>query len=197
MKIDISFPVDISINDIDKYNKSSGLYNDICYTLTTDSNTDITLKDRQNEYIENSLSICEEDCEFSEYDEDTKRAICSCDTKLEMSLISKIKVDKKKLISNFKDIRNIGNFKILKCYHLLFKKDNIFKNIANFMLLILLIISISAIFTYIFHNHPKNKELIEQLTKQYDKNKEIDIRLKNKKEESKPKKDNNEKIKKI
>ena len=114
-----------------------------------------------------------------------------------MSLISKIKVDKKKLISNFKDIRNIGNFKILKCYHLLFKKDNIFKNIANFMLLILLIISISAIFTYIFHNHPKNKELIEQLTKQYDKNKEIDIRLKNKKEESKPKKDNNEKIKKI
>ena len=55
-------------------------------------------------------SMCEEDCEFSEYDENTKRAICSCDTKLEMSLISKIKVDKKKLISNFKDIRNIGNF---------------------------------------------------------------------------------------
>ena len=50
MKIDISFPVDISINDIDKYNKSSGLYNDICYTLKTESDTDITLKDRQNEY---------------------------------------------------------------------------------------------------------------------------------------------------
>ena len=198
MRIDISFPVDISINDLDKYNKSSGLYNDICYTLKTESDTDITLKDRQNEYVENSMSICEEDCEFSEYDENTKRAICSCDTKLEMSLISKIKVDKKKLISNFKDIRNIGNFKMLKCYYLLFDINNAFKNLANYILIILLILSMSSIVIYIFHNHPKIKEYIGQLTKKHNINKEIDIIGKNNiKEKSKPKKDNDEKIKEI
>ena len=121
-----------------------------------------------------------------------------CDTKLEMSLISKIKVDKKKLIENFKDIRNIGNFKMLKCYHLLFDKDNIFENLANYMLIILLIISIIAIFVYIFHNHPNIKEYIEQLIKKTNINKQIDISIKNTiKEKSKPKKDNNEKIKEI
>jgi len=68
-KVDISIPAIIPINELDKYNKSSALYNDICYTLKTESDTDITLRDRQNEYVENSMSICEEDCEFSKYDE--------------------------------------------------------------------------------------------------------------------------------
>ena len=42
--------------------------------------------------------------------------------------LSEIKVDKKKLIANFKDIKNIGNFKMLSCIKLLFSKENIFKN---------------------------------------------------------------------
>ena len=39
-KIDILIPINIPFNEIDKYNISSGLYNDICYTLTTESGTD-------------------------------------------------------------------------------------------------------------------------------------------------------------
>ena len=35
------------INDnIDKYNYSSGYYNDICYTTTSKDGTDVSLKDR-------------------------------------------------------------------------------------------------------------------------------------------------------
>ena len=51
MTIDISIPIDIPIDELDKYNKSSGLYNDICYTLTTESETDIILNDRRNEFL--------------------------------------------------------------------------------------------------------------------------------------------------
>ena len=165
MKIDISMPVDIPPDDIDKYNKSSGLYNDICYTLTTENNTDISLKDRRNEYVEKNYSLCEEDCDFTAYDNATKRAKCSCMSKIKLPLISDIKVDKDKLISNFKDIRNIGNFKMLKCTNLLFNKKNIFKNSANYMIFILFTIGILAIFIYICYNNNKIKEYILQLSK--------------------------------
>ena len=90
------------------------------YTLTSDSGTDKSLKDRKNEYKIYNLSVCEEDCEFTSYNKDFKKAVCSCFTKKDMTLIYKIILDKKKLFSNFKDIRNIGNFKMLSCMHLFF-----------------------------------------------------------------------------
>ena len=108
--LDISIPIDIPINDIDKHNSSSDLYNDICYTLTSESGTDIILKDRQNGYINNNLSICEENCNFTKYDNNTKKAICSCFTKLNLPLISEIKFDKKKLLDNFQNYKKYRKF---------------------------------------------------------------------------------------
>ena len=113
IKIDILIPKDIPINEIDKYNKNSRFYNELCYTFTTNEGTDITLNDRINEYKKNNLFICEDGCEFSEYNIKSKKVICSCFTKIHLPLISEIKVDKEKLYSNFKDIRNIGNFEML------------------------------------------------------------------------------------
>ena len=47
-KISISIPIVINEN-IDKYNSSSGYYNDICYTTTSDDGSDILLKiDKKN-----------------------------------------------------------------------------------------------------------------------------------------------------
>ena len=60
-KISLSIPVEIDGN-LDKLNNSSGYYNDICYTSTTESGTDITLKERKNEYVNNT--VCQDDCEF-------------------------------------------------------------------------------------------------------------------------------------
>ena len=76
-KIDISVPA-ILTESIDKHNSSSGYYNDICYTTTSDSGTDIILRDRQKEYIEKNRTICQENCIFSEYDYKIQKAKCSC-----------------------------------------------------------------------------------------------------------------------
>ena len=43
-------PFEITEN-IDKYNRSSGYYNDICYTTTSEDGTDITLKDRRTNFM--------------------------------------------------------------------------------------------------------------------------------------------------
>ena len=166
IKIDISIPVNLTLNDLDKYNSTSGLYNDICYTLTSETGTDKCLKDRKEEFINNNLTICEEDCEFIEYDYNKKRALCSCFTKIKIPMISTIRFDKKKLFSNFIDFKNIANIKVLKCTNLLFNKNNIFKNIANYIMTILFIIGISALFIFCFYNNTKIKNFFNRIWKE-------------------------------
>ena len=162
MKIDISIPIDIPNNEIDKYNRSSALYNDICYTLKSEQGTDKIIKDRQDDYKNSDIFICEEDCDFISYDTTTKKAVCSCLTKINLPLISDMKVDKKKLFANFKDIRNIGNFKMLKCYKLLFNKKNFFKNSSNYIFITLFIIGIISAFIFIFYNNKKINNYINE-----------------------------------
>ena len=48
-------------------NSSSEYYNSICYPATSESGTDITLKDRKKLFIEDNKTICQDDCIFSEY----------------------------------------------------------------------------------------------------------------------------------
>ena len=76
----LSVPIIITQN-IDKLNISSGYFNDICYTSTSDGGIDITMKDRQKELIDSNKIICQENCDFSEYDYTTHRATCSCKVK--------------------------------------------------------------------------------------------------------------------
>ena len=76
-KIDLSVPVELN-EDIDKLNSSSGYYNDLCYTATSDIGTDIILNDRKNEFISNNKTVCQDECIFSNYDYDAKKAKCSC-----------------------------------------------------------------------------------------------------------------------
>ena len=55
------------MKSLDKYyNKSSPLYNDICYTLASENGLDKPLKDRQDDYKKNNISICEEGCDFTQ-----------------------------------------------------------------------------------------------------------------------------------
>ena len=99
-KIDITIPVSLNDNNIDKYNLSSGFYNNICYRVTSKYNTDIALPDRKNEFIENNMTLCEEDCNLVEYNYTTQKAKCSCLIKLYLPLIEDIKFDKDKLQLN-------------------------------------------------------------------------------------------------
>ena len=57
--------------NIDKYNKTSPYYNDICYIADSDYGTDISLKDRKEDYIDNNMGICEDGCDFISYNKET------------------------------------------------------------------------------------------------------------------------------
>ena len=82
----------------------SGYYNDICYTTTSEDGTDITLKDRRDNYGDGDKIICQEDCVLTQYDSENFRAKCSCNVKDISSSIIDVnfdKIDKTKLIKNY------------------------------------------------------------------------------------------------
>ena len=145
LPIVISVPANITGNP-DLYNKNSPFYTDICAHYDIDGAADMTLEDRQKDYIDNNKSLCEEDCNFNGYDQATGKVDCACGIKVNQPLVSEIKIDKDKLY-DFMDIKKIANFDVLRCYNLIISKVHIVKNIG-FYLFIPTFISfvISAIF---------------------------------------------------
>ena len=135
-KISLLIPVP-NVDNIDKLNSKSGYYNDLCYTATSESGPDIPLDERKKEYIVNA--VCQDGCEFSDYDYNTKKAKCSCDAKESAASFKDMKIDKKKLLDNFKNIKNFLNFNLLKCGKVLFSKQGISKNIGFYIFIPIII----------------------------------------------------------
>ena len=138
-KMILSVPIKIS-ESIDKLNISSGYYNDICYTTSSDSGTDITLNDRKKQYMKrNNIIICQEGCDFSSYDYTNQEANCSCDVKESSSSFAEMDINTTKLYEKFIEINNILNIKLMICYDVLFSKDGLLHNIAFYAIILIII----------------------------------------------------------
>ena len=161
-KVSISIPV-VIIDHLDKLNSSSGYYNDICYTTTSEYGTDISLKDRQTDYVDNDKVVCQDGCDFTGYDYDNCIAKCSCKVKESSSSVADMSIDKGKLLENFKDIKNIANFDFLICYKKLFKKEGFVNNIGCFIILGFILFHILSFFIFSIISFPKIKKRINKI----------------------------------
>ena len=148
-KINLFVPTILN-EDIDKLNSSSGYYNDLCYTSISDFGTDIIPKDRKEEFINKNKTVCQEKCDFTDYDYNTYKAICSCEVKESSSSFAYININKTKLLENFINIKNIANFNLLVCHNVLFSKNGIIRNYGFYsLILIILFHSIIILLFYI------------------------------------------------
>ena len=109
--------------------------------------TDVILNDRQNEFMNNNRSLCDEDCKFSGYNIEERRLICSCEIKYSISIISQIKIDKNKLY-NFINLKQIANFSVMKCIKLLFSIMGIKTNIGFYSFFPTIIVYIITLFVF-------------------------------------------------
>ena len=184
LNIELSIPVIINDN-IEKYNPKSNYYNDICTRATSESNTDIILNDRRNEFINKNMSLCENNCELIDYDNYNKKAKCSCQVKNTLSL-DNIELNGKNLWKNFLDIKSITNIEIIKCYKIVFDKNNIKNNYGFFIMIFIIILYFICLF--IFYRKSKKKlidEIIQiikaknNINNQLNKNKKIYVGVKN------------------
>ena len=99
--VELNIPVSIDEENLFKHDPNSEYYTDECVPSTSENGTDILINDRQNEFNENNLSLCQNNCSFTGYETDTKKAICDCEVKTKINLISEIIDDKNKLSNNF------------------------------------------------------------------------------------------------
>ena len=178
-QVSISIPITIT-DQLEKLNSSSSYYNDVCYTTTSEDGTDITVKDRQNDFIDKDRVICQDGCYFSEYDYGNSRANCSCNIKKCSESYAGMYIDKSKILDNFKNINNLINFKFLVCYQNLFNKEGIIKNIGSYIIVSIIIFHIIAIFIFILKQFSSIKKKIEKIASE--KLEHVSVKKKNDKE---------------
>jgi hypothetical protein len=161
-KIEISIAV--KINDVlDKYNSSSDYYSDICYKTTSASGTDISLLDRKNEFVNNNMSLCEENCDFIGYDYNKEKAKCSCSIKLNIPSNYDIKFNKKDFFKNFIDVKNIFNVNIMKCYKTVLKIKGLLNNYGFFFISFIVLLYIVALIIFYFISYKKIKKEVNNI----------------------------------
>ena len=161
LPIFISLPANIT-GDPAIYDKNSAYYNDLCAHYDFNDGVDMTLEDRQKQYVENNQSFCEEDCTFKGYDKETLKVDCSCEVKFNLPLVSEIKVDKDKLYK-FMDIKKIANFDVLRCWKLITSKEGIITNIGFYLFIPVLITYFLTIFIFYLKENKLLKAIIKDI----------------------------------
>ena len=146
---------------INMYNSSDPFYNDICFKFSSEVNgKDVTLKDRRNEYYVN-ITFCEDNCEYSYFDYVNVKVVCNCQLITELEEFNLLSFNKLKnaFISNIFSF----NFRIIKCYKLVFDIGN-YDNVGAIFIFIFLIISIVCVILYYkYHNMQPVKKTLETL----------------------------------
>ena len=179
-KIHISIPVNIEDN-IDKYNRSSNYYNNICSKTTSNFGTDLSLSDRKKLFIDKNMTLCEEDCDLIDYDYSNKKAKCSCLIKINFPLIENIKFDKNRLYKSFTDINTFANIKFMKCYKNVFKEKSLNNNYGLYINIIIIFIFFISLFLfyykYYFYLLEDIKKIIEAKLKIFSLKKMYKIKL--------------------
>ena len=132
--VSYNIPIELKEGDLDKYNTSSDYYNDECSVYTTDDGTDIIINDRNN------LSLCENSCNYINYNTSSKKSVCLCEVKSKIYSISEINEDKESLSQNFNlndSPTSSSNLNLMKCIDTLFSKYGLLKNLENYILIIM------------------------------------------------------------
>ena len=150
--ISLDIPVTINEDKLFIYDPDSDYYTDNCFSYTTDNETDIILNDRKQEFIDNNLSLCENNCAYINYDKDTKQSACDCYIKVTMDIKSDLIENENKLSNNIsleEDSFLSSNLLSLKCTNQLFSKDGLKNNISSYIIAFFIFFFVLSILIFI------------------------------------------------
>ena len=152
---------DLNNKGYNLFNSNDFFYNDICTPYTTINNTDMLLIDRKtdiyNKYA--NLTICQENCDLSSYNDNFKKASCFCNIQSENTTIDlniQSKFDIKGITDIFLNYISNSNFRVLECYKVAFDLSNIIENIGRIIMTIILLIFIALFIIFLIKG---NKEI--------------------------------------
>ena len=204
VKIDIHAPVEIDQDYLelieqlkeqgyDILNPNDSFYNDICTTYSYVNNNNVILKDRKIDFYKPNLTLCEETCNYKSFDINTSKVICECQIKTEInSNVSESKFSPNILFEQFYSFEKYTNYKILKCYYLVFDLDKLKKNFGSYIFIILIICFIVVLIFIFLTQDKKYEEILDAIIYV---NLTMDQKLNEEKEDIKEESKENEKIK--
>jgi len=130
----------------DLFNINDSFYQDICTPYKSENGTDVLLSDRKNDFYTNETS-CQNNCQYSNYSIELQYLKCECD--IDNDDINITRFDEKIIFKSFYEVLKYSNFKVIKCYYLVFNINLISENLGSIILIIFLIIYLFSLFTYI------------------------------------------------
>ena len=156
------------------FDEEDRFYNDICSKFTTDSGTDIILKDRRNDIysLANKLSLCQKGCHFQYYNFKLNQAKCKCQIVQKTSFISDfhdIKAyfgSRNNIYNLFRKSLSLSNIQVMKCYKLAFGFTDIVHNYGCIIMTILFLFLIICILKYFINDKNKIKYYLKDILNQ-------------------------------
>ena len=127
-----------------------------------ENNTDIPLSARKEYIYNNKDSQCPDNCHFSSYILNSFYINCTCNIeKREEKEVRKFSA--KTLYESFYDVLKYANFKILKCYNLIFNINIFRNNIGNYIVISMFSFKLICLFLFISKGIAPLKEKIKNL----------------------------------
>ena len=141
-KINKTLASQYSALNIDVFNSKDSFFNDLCYPFSI-VNSDIILKDRVLDIYQN-YSLCDNGCEYEEFNIENMSVVCSCQIKMEINTEVPPPILKDIIQDTFKD----SNFGVLRCYNLVFSLNYKLHNIGFLTFIFFVFAEIICFFLY-------------------------------------------------
>ena len=157
----------------DMFNINDPFYQNICIDYTSYKNTDIILSDRINYIYNNNEIKCLSNCKLFKYSEKSEYLNCSCTINEEINDMNE-KFKSTKIDESFTNDMKFSNYKVLKCYNLVFSKYLMTKNIGGILVFIFVLIYLGCFIIFIIKRiNPLKNKLQLKVEDKYNNNKDI------------------------
>ena len=145
---------------------NSPFYNDICTPFTNENGNDVLIDDRRKDYFNETFNLCEEGCEFLDYNASLNMYSCKCGIKAQVGdKPADIDIKTKEIPEDFKNyISRRSNIKVFKCASQVFSSSGQKKNFGSYILLACLAGFIGIIVFHFIKEKTKMDDLFFELS---------------------------------
>ena len=126
----------------DLFDSSDDFFNDICSPYNSFNRTDVILNDRKNDFYISNITLCEDTCQYEEFDLELLKPKCKCNAKTERKTESQVKFKPNEIIENFYKVEKYANVKVAVCYQKVFDLNRLKKNYGSYIILGIVILFI-------------------------------------------------------
>ena len=161
LKIKLNVPIELSdeiielIKNImdqgyDPFDLNDKLYREICTPYNSENGTDVLLDDRE-EYIYSTIineTTCPNGCTATAYSLDSKYITCECDTNDGIVALDLNNINSENVAKSFLSSLKNSNYKVMRCYNLVFNFKIFVHNYGSIITLIFFVIYVLFMIYY-------------------------------------------------